>query len=109
MDPTFVPAAKLSELPPGRMKGVEVNGTPVLIANVGGTVYAIKDQCIHQHVRLSDGSLRDCIVTCRKHAWAFDLRTGEYLVSPQLKVKRYDVEVEGDEIRVHVPYEGYVT
>ena len=108
MDPEFVAVAKLSELPPGRMKGVEVGTTPVLVANVDGTVYAVKDICTHQFALLSKGSLRGCIVTCPKHAWQYDLRTGEYLANPKLRVKSYEVKIQGDDVLVCVPYEGYM-
>jgi hypothetical protein len=37
----FVEVAKVSEIPDGKMKHVEVEGKEALIANVGGKFYAI--------------------------------------------------------------------
>ena len=107
-DPGFVFFAKAAEIPPGRMLGKEIGEALVLVANVDGTFYSIKDVCTHQFARLSQGSLRGCVVTCPKHAWRYDLRKGEYLSNPRLHVKCYEVKVEGEDILVKIPYEGYL-
>ena len=35
------------------MKRVEVNGHPILLANVDGTIYATDDTCTHEGITLS--------------------------------------------------------
>jgi len=42
------PAAKVSEIPIGSIKEVQVGGKPVALANVGGTFYAIDNTCLHR-------------------------------------------------------------
>ena len=99
----FVRAARLSELPAGAMRGVEVNGVSLLLANVDGTVYALHDECSHEEFPLSDGELEGCEVTCLLHGARFDLATGAARSLPAVKpVRTYECRVEGDEVLVNL-------
>ena len=40
--------ATLADIAPGRMCFVEVDGLPIALANVDGTIYAFGDVCRHQ-------------------------------------------------------------
>jgi hypothetical protein len=42
---TLVKAADASEIPVGEMKAVNAQGKEILLANVGGTYYAIGNRC----------------------------------------------------------------
>ena len=55
--PVFVEVARLEEVPPGTMKGVEADGTQVLVANVGGEVYAVRNTCPGSVAPLSLGAI----------------------------------------------------
>ena len=99
----FVRAARLSELPAGAMRGVEVNSGSLLLANVDGTVYALHDECSHEEFPLSDGELEGCEVTCLLHGARFDLATGAARSLPAVKpVRTYECRVEGDEVLVNL-------
>ena len=98
----FVSAAKVSEIPPGNGKSVEINGTPIAIFNVNGTFYAINDTCAHAGGPLGEGFLEDTIVTCPWHGWKYDVTSGQSTVVPSAKVDSFQVKVEGDEIKVAV-------
>jgi nitrite reductase/ring-hydroxylating ferredoxin subunit len=100
--------AKRSEIPANGMKAGEIGRVPVVVVDVAGALYAVRDQCTHQFVKLSGGHVRGKVLTCPKHAWAYDVTTGEYLVNPLLKVRTYEVRVEGEDVLVRVPYEGYL-
>jgi nitrite reductase/ring-hydroxylating ferredoxin subunit len=102
MSDDFVFFAKQADIPPGRMLGREIDGVPVLVANLSGDFVAVKDVCPHQGTPLHDGSIHNGAVVCRKHAWPFDLRTGCYLRIPQIKIKCYEVKVEGEDVLVKV-------
>ena len=69
--------ASLSKIAKGTMVGVNAGLTPVLLANVEGTIYAIQNLCPHLYVPLILGRLEGCVVTCAAHASKFDVRTGE--------------------------------
>ena len=83
---SFVKVAKVSEIPAGTMKHVEVGGTELCIANVRGTLYAIGDRCGHENARLSRGSLMDTIVTCPMHSSQFDVTSGKLMSGPVLEL-----------------------
>ncbi len=78
----FVPVAKVSDLKPGEMKRVIVDKQRILLANVDGTFYAIKDQCGHQKAALSKGRLEGFTVDCPLHFARFDMRSGKVLSGP---------------------------
>ncbi|WP_019171848.1 Rieske (2Fe-2S) protein [Pseudaminobacter salicylatoxidans] len=42
------------------------------------------------------------LVRCAWHGWEFDIRTGEFLVDPKIRTRRFEVSVEGDDIYIHV-------
>lgn len=68
--------ARVADLPPGAMRAVVAGLTPVLLANVDGTIYALHNLCPHLSVPLSLGKLDGCVVTCLAHGSQFDVTTG---------------------------------
>jgi nitrite reductase/ring-hydroxylating ferredoxin subunit len=97
----FAPAIAVSELPPGAMKCVVVDRERVLVANVGGTFYALRDVCGHAGAPLSTGDLIGYVVECPLHYACFDVRTGKLLSGPTSgDVVTYQVSVEGETVYV---------
>ena len=80
----FVEVAKVKEIPDGKMKHVELDGSEVLVANVGGKYFAISDRCGHMNALLSMGNLKGHDVTCPFHGSTFDVTTGKKLSEPIL-------------------------
>ena len=97
----FFKVAKVSELPPGGKKLVEVDGMPVALFNVAGKVYAIEDVCTHDGGPLAEGELEGEEIECPRHGARFNVRTGEVLCMPAVEpVECYQVKVEDGEILV---------
>jgi nitrite reductase (NADH) small subunit len=94
------PAAKVSEIPIGSIKEVQVGGKPVALANVGGTFYAIDNTCLHRGGPLGQGQLEGPVVTCPWHGWQFDVTTGKAVMNPNAGVGCLRTEVQGDNIYV---------
>jgi nitrite reductase/ring-hydroxylating ferredoxin subunit len=98
----FVKVASLSELTPGSARAVELNGKTIALFNVGGTVYATDNTCLHQGGPLGEGELMGEIVICPWHQWEYNVRTGEMLGDSSVKIATYPVQIEGSDIRVAV-------
>ena len=103
MPAEFVAALKTTQVPEGGLAVVDVRGTPITVANVGGTYYAFDDTCTHEQCSLAEGDLAGTTVTCMCHGAEFDVRTGEVLAPPApLPVKVYRIRVEGDTLHIEV-------
>jgi NAD(P)H-dependent nitrite reductase small subunit len=98
----FVKVASLAELPPGSGRPVEVNGKTIAVFNVNGQVYAIDNACLHHGGPLGEGILEGDVVTCPWHMWEYNVRSGEFVANPSIKVSTYPVQVEGNDIKVAV-------
>jgi nitrite reductase/ring-hydroxylating ferredoxin subunit len=97
----FVAVAKASDLPPGHMKWVAVEGERLVLANVEGDFYALRDVCGHRNAPLSRGKLQGCLIECPLHFAQFDVRTGELVNGPvSTAVPIYEVRVEADTVYV---------
>jgi nitrite reductase (NADH) small subunit len=75
--PRFTVIAPLDEVPPGTMKDYEVEGMNVLVANVAGAVYAVRNHCPDSIVPLHLGAFSPPVIVCPWHNEAFDIRTGK--------------------------------
>jgi nitrite reductase/ring-hydroxylating ferredoxin subunit len=94
-------AAKKSEVPNWEKKLVEVNGQQILLVNVKGVFHAVEPECPHQGAPLSGGLLKDAEhLTCQRHGYRFELKTGLCRDYPQYRLKVYPVQVSGDDILV---------
>lgn len=95
------PVAKLSEIPPGATKRVEVDGQEILLCNCDGEIYAIEDVCTHDGGPLDQGEFQDCRIICPRHGAMFDIKTGAALTLPAvIPLETYKVRIEGDQISV---------
>jgi nitrite reductase/ring-hydroxylating ferredoxin subunit len=65
----------------------------------GDAVHAVDDRCPHQGYPLSQGCLKDGVLTCEWHNWKFDMKTGENQFGGE-PVRRYPIKIEDG--RVHL-------
>jgi nitrite reductase/ring-hydroxylating ferredoxin subunit len=97
--------ASLHELPPGSMIYRLIEGLPIALANVAGSIYAFGDTCRHEGGPLSSGVLIDHTVTCPWHGWTYDIRSGKSIVPPVgLRIPTYALHIEGDDIFIHIEW-----
>ena len=97
----FVPVMKVNDLAPGAMKWVVIDRERVLVANVDGAFYALRDTCGHQGAPLSTGTLMGYVIECPLHFACFDVRSGKFISGPaSADVPTYEVRVEGDTVYV---------
>lgn len=102
-EPTFLTVAPVEDVPPGERIVIEVGRDWIVIFNVGGTFYAINDNCTHEEYPLSEGALDGHAIECAKHGAQFDVRTGAVLCAPAFQpVKTYPIRVEDGQILIGV-------
>ena len=100
---SFVRACALGELEQGKPHAVTVEDIDVALVRDGDDLYAIRDECSHAAIPLSEGDVEGCLIECWLHGSTFDLRTGEPTTLPAFEpVPIYPVRVEGEELHVDV-------
>jgi nitrite reductase/ring-hydroxylating ferredoxin subunit len=93
-------AASLEEL---RAKGrlvVGLNGNTICLLAEGNEVYAVDNRCPHMGFPLHRGTVSDGILTCHWHHARFDLCTGGTFDQFADELRRFPVEIEGDDVYV---------
>ena len=99
--PEYRTVASASEIPPGTMKLVDLDGDDVVVANVEGTFVAFQNECTHAGGPLSEGELTGSVVKCPWHATVFDVTTGKPQGGPGREpIKTYVVHVEGEDVQI---------
>jgi 3-phenylpropionate/trans-cinnamate dioxygenase ferredoxin component len=99
----FLAAMKLSELAEGAMSTVDLGGSHILLARIGGEVSAVSGICTHEETDLGLGFVIEDRVVCPLHLSQFDLRTGQVMNPPAtVPLKRFNVKIEGETIFVEV-------
>lgn len=98
--PDFVAVARTGSIPAGTGASFVVGERMVAVFFDGQAYQAIDDLCPHMGASLAPGELREGIVTCPWHAWRFRVSDGAWCDNPRIKIDRFDVRVEGDEILV---------
>jgi 3-phenylpropionate/trans-cinnamate dioxygenase ferredoxin subunit len=97
----FVRVGSLNEFRPGSVRGVEVDGKRVVIANAGGTLHALSNACPHAGLPMSGGYLHDHAIVCPFHGSFFRLEDGEPTGGPATDaLDVYEVRVEGEDVLV---------
>ena len=78
----FIKALSESEIAPGGMRAVELDGREIVVCEYSGAYYAVARACGHAGARLERGALTGWILTCPLHFAQFDIRSGEALSGP---------------------------
>ena len=75
----WYPALFTNELEEDQVEGIQICGVPIVLRRANGKVYALKDQCLHRGVRLSEKPM--CFnkesITCWYHGFTFGLEDGD--------------------------------
>ena len=102
----FIPIGNKSDLPSGERLFVEVDGEPIVVFNIAGSMFALADICSHDNNPLGEGELEEFDIICPRHGARFDIRTGKSLSLPAVvDIPSYPVRIDGDEIRIGFPLE----
>lgn len=113
----FHKACKISDVPLGEMRVMQVEGTRVIIYHLGTGFYATQANCTHMFAPLGRGKIiDDCVVQCPLHRARFDIASGEVrqwanfppgiqlldVVRGKKKLQTFAVDVRGKEVFVRI-------
>jgi nitrite reductase/ring-hydroxylating ferredoxin subunit len=98
----LVRAASLAELRAAGRLVVHVDRHTICLFAEGGEVYAVDNRCPHMGFPLHRGSVCDGILTCHWHHARFDLATGGTFDQFADDVRRFGVQLDGDDVLVDV-------
>ena len=99
-----MPVAALADLPGGTMLRVQVDGTDILLVNLGGRIRAMQGTCSHEYFELDQGFLTGDSLTCALHLSRFDLDTGDALDPPaELPLMQYPVILDDGLVILELP------
>jgi len=99
------------DVPKGTVISADVDGTEVAVVHAeDGNFYAVRDECSHAAVALSEGEVDGCTLECWLHGSRFDLRTGEPTGMPATEpVPVYPVEIRDGDIYLSLTPSNGVT
>jgi Fe-S cluster biogenesis protein NfuA/nitrite reductase/ring-hydroxylating ferredoxin subunit len=101
LPPSWFEVASVSGLADGELAPVSVAATPLLVANVDGTLLAYRDVCASCGGTLHDGSLTGGALACRHCRRSFFLpRAGRSMDDSQLQLEPVPLLRERDHVKV---------
>ncbi|HEY3111322.1 MAG TPA: Rieske 2Fe-2S domain-containing protein [Chloroflexota bacterium] len=110
--------ARVDELRPGERKVVSLGRLQIGLFRIGDEYYALPNICPHQFGPLCQGKLGGAVVatadtgwrpewfydgevvTCPWHGLEFRVPTGRCLALPKVRLRRYPVKIEGDDVKL---------
>jgi nitrite reductase/ring-hydroxylating ferredoxin subunit len=98
--PPLVRAASLAELRAAGRLVVSLDRHTIVLFAEGDDVHAVDNRCPHMGFPLHRGSVADGILTCHWHHARFDLCTGGTFDQWADELRRFPVEVDGDDVLV---------
>lgn len=101
MTDNFTRAVPVADLPMGAKKVVAVGGTPVLLCNSNGRLFAVSNICSHANETLECGRLGNGWIACPVHGARFDLATGAAKNPPAKQpIATYPLRIVDDWIEI---------
>ena len=95
-------AAKLSDIPEGGIRPLELAGEKVILARRSGIVSCFQNACAHMGLAIHDGEIDNGIITCPYHQFRYDLATGECLTAPTVQLQAHAVRIVGNRVEVRL-------
>lgn len=103
MEETYVKVLQADKLAAGKGTVVHAGTKKLALFNVDGEFYCIQNFCPHAGGFLGLGSFSGCIVRCPRHAWGFDVKTGECKTNRRYAARTYETKLEDGWVWVCIP------
>jgi nitrite reductase/ring-hydroxylating ferredoxin subunit/alkylhydroperoxidase/carboxymuconolactone decarboxylase family protein YurZ len=90
-----------ADLKAGQAARVDCDGRSVFLQRVGRTVKAYDSRCPHQDTDIPHLALQGSMLTCPKHGWMFDLRTGQGVQADTRPLTQWPAKVRAGRVLAH--------
>jgi len=95
----FEVVGRMEAFPEGKLRKVQVGAEDVVVANIGGKIYAITSTCTHRGAALHEGELAGTTVVCPWHGGQFDVTTGKVVSPPPMRDESsFEVQIRGSDV-----------
>jgi nitrite reductase/ring-hydroxylating ferredoxin subunit/alkylhydroperoxidase/carboxymuconolactone decarboxylase family protein YurZ len=84
----------------GQTTRVDSHGRGLFISREGDTFAVFDSHCSHQRTDIPLSALDDCTLTCPKHQWRFDVKTGACHKPGGSPLQQYPAKVEAGRVMV---------
>ncbi|MCR4347203.1 MAG: Rieske 2Fe-2S domain-containing protein [Sulfuricaulis sp.] len=82
------------QIPDGKITYSDSDGRNLFIYRANGEFQVYDSRCPHQVTNIPHLALEGFRLTCPKHHWAFDIKTGECVEKGNRPLKRFETKVE---------------
>lgn len=90
-----------SELTAGQTRRVDCDGRALFVHRSADEWRVYDSRCPHQTTNIPHLALEGHTLTCPKHKWAFDIRSGECTAVGSSSLKKWPSKVEGGRLLAH--------
>ncbi|MGU9956716.1 MAG: Rieske 2Fe-2S domain-containing protein [Arenicellales bacterium WSBS_2016_MAG_OTU3] len=105
---SWKPVCGVNDVKPGSLKEFEVDGIEILVSNLEGEMRVYPPMCPHMEEPLAaSGLCKGEVMTCTKHLWQWNLRTGEPVAPGENDrcMLIYESKVDGDRLMANIEAE----
>ena len=97
VEPSWHTVADIDELEQGTTR-MPCDNRELFIYRDGNTFKVYDSRCPHQVTNIPRLALQDCTLTCPKHEWQFDIRTGECIAKGDRPLNEFASKVENNQL-----------
>jgi len=104
--PVWQPVGGIDDIFEGFINKADACGIKLILLQIDGELFAYEDACPHERHPLSLGELEGDILTCAKHLWEFEIRTGKHISRinrPKCDLRSFGVRVVNGVVEVELP------
>ena len=99
----FIKFGTLSGLKQAKSLNRKIIGKWVSVfLDADGKPYALEMSCKHQGANLAEGKVANDVVTCPRHFWKYNIRTGKALTEYSPDLRQHAIRVRDDDIYVSI-------
>lgn len=97
---SFIKVANINDFKNKRYKCFKYLSKTVAIIKDDQSFYAIEGDCKHQNASLFSKGLTGDTVTCPRHGWKYNIKTGQCLTHSWASLRRFPLKIINEDIYI---------